>query len=93
MIFDFLIYSILCTVIESDEVVNQSSSSSSEDSVETDELPDLVEIDRKEKPTEKEANVEVVDDPEEEKGKIVILTKVTKDFQIFQKQKKILKFK
>ena len=72
MIFDFLIYSILCTVIESDEVVNQSSSSSSEDSVETDELPDLVEIDRKEKPTEKEANVEVVDDPEEEKGKIVI---------------------
>merc|ERR1712242_285882 len=55
------------TVIESDEVVNQSSSSSSDDSVETDELPDLVEIDHKEKPTEKEANVEVVEDPEEEK--------------------------
>ena len=56
-------------MIESDEVANQSSSSS-DDTVDTDELPDLVEIDKKEKPAEKETTEEVVEDSEEEKGKI-----------------------
>ena len=57
-------------MIESDEVANQPSSSS-DDTVDTDELPDLVEIDKKEKPVETETTEEVVEDPEEEKGKTV----------------------
>ena len=50
------------TVIESDDVKEEQSSASSEDTVETDELPDLVQIEEKKEE-------EKIEEKEEESGK------------------------